>query len=280
MDLLARIAAWLNVPANALGKALLAPIGAMPGWLSVTVISVATGWLLLVVFKYTSNQRAIQRVRNDIKANLLALKLFNDSPSVILQAQGRVLRAAFLLLLHSLVPMLVTLVPVSLLLGQLALWYQSQPLRCGEETLVVVKMDGEADQAGHELSIQPTPAVEVLAGPVQVLSKGEVWWKIRACENGYHRILLHGDGRTFEKELAIGNAFMRSSAVRPGWHWTDILLYPSESPFEPGSLVQTIEVDYPHRLSWTSGTDSWVIYWFVVSMVAAFCLRPFLKVNL
>ena len=35
--------------------------------------------------------------------------------------------------------------------------------------------------------------------------------------------------------------------------------------------VQSIEIEYPLRSSWTSGTDSWVIYWFVVSMIAAFC---------
>ena len=35
MDVLPRIAAWLNIPANALGKLLLAPLSVLPGWLSV-----------------------------------------------------------------------------------------------------------------------------------------------------------------------------------------------------------------------------------------------------
>ena len=279
MDVVARIVTWLNVPANALGRFLLAPIGVLPGWLSVTIVSVVTGWLLLLVFKYTSNQRAIQRVRDDINAHLLALKLFKDSASVIFQAQGRVFRGAFFLLLFAVVPMLVMLVPVSLLLVQLALWYQAQPLTRGEETLVIVKLSGEDELTGHEISIEPTSAVDVVMGPVRVLSQREVWWKIKAREDGYHRVLLHLDGRTFEKELAIGDAFMRLSAARPGWYWKDILLHPCELPFEPGSPIESIEVDYPDRLSWTSGTDSWVIYWFVVSTVAALCFRPFMNVN-
>ena len=88
MDVVARIVAWLNRPANALGRSLLAPIGVLPGWLSATIVSVVTGWLLLLVFKYTSNQRAIRRVRDDISAHLLALKLFKDSTSVILRRRG------------------------------------------------------------------------------------------------------------------------------------------------------------------------------------------------
>ncbi len=91
MNGLARIAAWLNAAADLLGRWLLAPVGVVPGWLSATAIAAVTGVLLLAVFKYTSDQGAIQRVRNDIDAHLLALKLFKDSARVALRAQGRVL---------------------------------------------------------------------------------------------------------------------------------------------------------------------------------------------
>ena len=236
MDVVARIATWLNVPANALGRFLLAPIGLVPGWLSVTIVSVITGGLLLGVYKYTSNQRAIQRVRDDINAHLLALKLFKDSASVILQAQGRVFRGAFFLVLFSVVPMLVMLVPVSLLLVQLALWYQAQPMKRGEETLVTAKLSGEGERDRTRGIDRAALGRRGGDGPrAQLLSQREVWWKIKARENGYHRLLLHVDGRTFEKELAIGDAFMRLSAARPGWYWEDILLHPSEPPFEPGA---------------------------------------------
>jgi len=72
---------------------------------------------------------------------------------------------------------------------------------------------------------------------------------------------------------------MRVSTLRPGWRWSDTLLHPSEKPFGPDSPIQSIEIDYPKRSSWTSGSDSWVIYWFAVSMVAALCFRRLLNVN-
>ncbi len=73
---------------------------------------------------------------------------------------------------------------------------------------------------------------------------------------------------------------MRVSPRRPGWDWYDMLLNPAEPAFALSSPVQSAEIDYPDRPSRTSGTDTWVIYWFAVSMVAAFCVKPFLKVNL
>ncbi len=240
MDLLVQMAAWLNGPANALGRFLLAPVGWLPGWLSATIISAVTGVLLLVIFKYTSNQRAIKRVRDDIKAHLLALKLFKDSTSVTFRAQGRILLGAFRLMVLSIVPMLVMMAPVCLLLGQLALWYQSRPLRVGEEAVVTVKLGGDHELPWPEVRLAPTSAVEV----------------------------------------AVGDGFMRLSAKRPGWSWSDILLHPWERPFRTDSSVESIEIDYPDRVSWTSGTDWWVAYWFVASTVAALCFRPLLNVNI
>ena len=73
---LAQATAWLSAAASFLGGFLLAPFGVVPGWLSATAVAAVTGVLLLVVFKYTSNQAAIKRVRNDINANLLAPQAF------------------------------------------------------------------------------------------------------------------------------------------------------------------------------------------------------------
>ena len=48
--LLAQITAWLNAVMNGLGRGLLAPlIGALPGWLSNTIVAAVTGVLLLIV---------------------------------------------------------------------------------------------------------------------------------------------------------------------------------------------------------------------------------------
>ena len=275
---LAQTAAWLSAAANALARFVLAPVGSVPGWLSATVVAAATGVLLLAVFKYTSAQGAIQRVRNDINANLLALKLFKDSTSVSLRAQGRILRGAFKLFALALVPMLIMALPVTLLLGQLALWYQARPLLVGEESVITLKLNGDASSNWPAVSLKPTDAVEVTVGPVRVQSKREVCWNVKARERGRHKLEFQVDDRIGAKELAIGDGLMRVSTQRPGWDWSAILLNPWEEPFRPDDPVRSIEMVYPERSSWTSGTDTWVIYWFVISMVAALCFRRAMNV--
>ena len=61
---------------------------------------------------------------------------------VAFRAQGRLLVGAFWLFLFGLVPLLVMIVPVTLLLGQMSLWYQQRPLRVGEEAVVTLKLNG------------------------------------------------------------------------------------------------------------------------------------------
>lgn len=280
MSLLAQLIIWINVLTNSLGRFLLAPIAVLDGWLSNTIVSAVAGLVLLIIFKYTSNQSAIGRVRGNIKAHMLALKLFKDSMSVTLQAQGQVFKGALLLLVHAVRPMLVMIIPVALLLSQMGLWYQSRPLMIGEESVVAMKLNGNLEQPWPNIDIEPMPAAEVIMGPVRVLSKREVYWKIKALQNGYHNITFHIDQEQVEKEIVVGEGFMRVSTERPGWRWGDILLHPAEKPFSPDSVVQSINIDYSDRSRQILGIPFWVIYFIVASVVFGLIFKPFLKVRI
>lgn len=280
MNFLAQIIYWLNIPANIAGEFLTAPVSAMPGWFSNMVISGLAGIGLLVLFKYTSNQTAIGRIRDKVNANMLVMKLFKDSMAVTLQAQGRLFRGAFLLLFHAVRPMLVMVVPVCLLLGQLGMWYQFRPLSVGEEAVVSMTLNSKAESPWPQVKIASMPSAEVITGPVKVFSKREIYWKIKASREGYHKIVFQVDDRTVEKTLATGNGFMRVSPKRPGNEWTDILLYPQEKPFEKDSSVYSISIEFPVRQSKTSGTDWWIVYFFVVSMIFALMFKPLFKVRI
>jgi len=280
MGFLAQIIAWLNVPLNAAGKLLTVFVAAVPGWLSITVISAVMGVILLILWKYTSNQDAIGRVKDNIKANLLAMRLFKDSISVTLKAQGRVFKGAVGLLFHAIRPLLVVIVPICLIMAQMALWYQARPLLPGEEALVVMQLNGDVDSAWPDVRIASMPAADVTIDQTRAFIERQIYWKIKARGIGLDNIVFQVAGRQVEKELAIGKGFMRVSLQRPGWHLSDVLLHPSEKPFEPDSVVQSISIKYPDRLSRTSGTGWWLIYFFIASMVFAFIFKPFLNVKI
>ncbi|MHC4741971.1 MAG: hypothetical protein ACYS8Z_08680 [Planctomycetota bacterium] len=280
MSILTTVISWVNMLSNAFGRFCLAPIGVLPGWLSLTVISAAAGYFFLVVFKYTSNQRAIGRVKDDMKAQMLAIKLFKDSISVTLTAQGRLFKGALLLLVHAVVPMMVMILPVSLLLIQMALWYQSRPLLPQEHTVLTVELNGNIDEPWQTVSIEPDPAFDVTLGPVRIHSKRQICWEIRALQNGYSRITLRTGQQQIKKDLAVGGGLMRISSKRPKRRWADMLTHPSEEPFRPDSVVRSVSIQYPNRPASASGADWWLVYFFVASIVFAFILKPLCNVRL
>ena len=280
MGFLVQLITWVNVVTNTIGGLFLAPVASVPGWLSITVISAILGVFLLVIFKYTSNQKAIGQVRDDIKANLLAVKLFKDSFSVTFRSQARVFCASFKLLFYSIVPMLVMIVPVILIMAQMSLWYQARPLLPGDKPVIVkLKFNDNLDIL-PQVVLESLPAARTIIGPVRVFTKKEIFWKIKPIEEGNHNLIFHIGDRRYEKQLAVGEGFMCLSSKRPGADFADILLYPLEKPFTSDSPVHSISIDYPERNSRINGTDWWIAYFFVVSMIFAFMFKPLLKVRI
>jgi hypothetical protein len=278
--MLTSVLSWLNRLATATGDIIMAPAAWLPGWLSITLVALVTGVAMLWIFKYTSNQKAIKRTRDRIKSNLLALSLFKDEMGVSLRCQAALIRDAGVMLLLSLVPMLVMLLPMCLILGQLALWYQKRPLAVGEEAVVTVELASPKGKGTFDVQLVGPASVHASVGPVRVPKKGLVCWNITVSEPGRHDLTFMVDDQPFHKELAVGNGFQPTSIKRPSLSVGDMLLHPREAPFADSSPVRSIEIDFPDRKSWTSGTDWWLVYWFAVSMVAAFAVKPLLNVNI
>ena len=193
---------WMNALAGTVAAAALSPIRWLPGWVSATLIAALTGVAMLFVFKHTSNQPAIRHTRNQIKANLLALSLFKDSLPVSLRAQGRILAAAGRLLTLSVIPLLVMTLPMVLLLGQLSLWYQAQPLPVGADAVVTLRLNPKAEVNMSDVALHTSTAFECTVGPVRG-AENMVCWKIQTRTSGMYRLSLHVAGKTIQ-ELAVG----------------------------------------------------------------------------
>jgi hypothetical protein len=162
----------------------------------------------------------------------------------------------------------------------MGMWYQARPLRPSDEPVMVkLKLNNNLDTF-PQVTLESLPAARAMIGPVRAFSKKEIYWKIKPIEEGNYNLIFHVGDRRYEKQLAIGEGFMRVSPKRPGPDFSDILLYPLEKPFASDSVVYSISIDYPVRDSRISGTDWWIVYFFIASMIFAFLFKPLLKVRI
>jgi len=266
----------LNPICTAIGDAVYAVIGLFPIWLGLTLVSVIAGVLMLLVFRYTSNQEAIGWAKDDIKANLLALKLFKEDLGVTLRAQCRLLWAVGRLQRYMFTPFLIMLLPMLLGLAQMAVRYQWRPLHPGEEAFIKMKL-AEDHTNPRTAELEPGEAVSIEVGSVP--GAGEIAWRVRGRTPGRHALRFRIGDSVVEKELVVGKGFERVSAERPGHRWTAQLLHPVEGRLPADSPVESIVVEYPSRDSYIHGEGWWLLTFFVVSLIAALVLSPVFKVR-
>ena len=279
MESLVHLFSLLNSVANVVGGIFALLMPTLPGWVSNTILSAVMAVPFLVVFKYTSNQSAIGRIKDRIKANMLAMKLYKDEIEVTIYAQCDIMYRAFLLLLNALLPLVVMIVPVMLLLGQMGLWYQARPLAVGDETILSVSILGAVGDAWPDVVLAPNDGVELTIPKTMLDTDREMWWKIKCLNEGTHELVFLVDGEKVTKSLSVGEGIMKVSMKRPSYSMLDLMLHPAETPFTAESKIQSIAVVYPASDAFTCGKDNWVLWFLIVSMIAAFALKPFLGVK-
>ena len=115
---------------------------------------------------------------------------------------------------------------------------------------------------------------------MKVFAENQMLWMIRAIAEGSEPVEFAVDGREVIKSFTVGEGYTRTSVLRPGLAWLDVVMCPAERPFGRDSAVQSISIDYPDRASVISGTDRWAVYFFVVCIIFGFAFMPVFKVKI
>src|SRR5271169_6995236 len=85
----------------------------------VVVLSVVIGLLMIVLFGYTSDQKAIGVAKDQLKAHLLAVRLYRDQLHVVMGSYGKILRGTGRYLKLAFMPLLYVIIPITLLMVQI-----------------------------------------------------------------------------------------------------------------------------------------------------------------
>ena len=262
---------------------ILAPFASLPPIVSLVLVSLVTAVAMLVVFKRTSNQPALESVKRRIHACLFEIRLFNDDLRAILRAQNEILRHNLTYLRLSLAPMVFILPPLALVIAQLQFHYGYEGLRPGTATLLEVDLDPAGGGDGR-----PDAALDVPAGlvaeteAVWVPSQSQLAWRLRAEREGDFELGVRiGDSPPVTKTVRVTPRTLRLSPVRRDGGFVSQLLYPAEPPLPPGTPIRAIHLGYPEREVDVLGVPMhWMIPFFVLSIAFAFALRGVFKVTI
>lgn len=275
----------VNPPLRDVVAAGLRPFAAFPPVVGLVVWSAVFGVLAAIAFRYTSNQRGLKRVAEQLRANLLAMRLFKDDLWVTLRTQAALFRAAGLRLWYSLPPMLVMIIPFGLLITHLAMWYEFRPLAPGEATVVTVKLANDAWPVWKDAALQAPEGIAVETPAVRDSREKAVSWRVRATAPGAHRLRWEVGEQSVEKLISVAGGdpdrvLAPASPVRAGASVGERLLYPLEPGLPADGPVREIVAQMPARdtplLGWSL---PWWLTFLIVTMAAALLVKPLMRVQ-
>jgi uncharacterized membrane protein (DUF106 family) len=291
----------VNAVLRAVFDALLAPFAALPAWVGLTVVSLVVGVIALLVFKQTSNQKALAAVKRQMFAGFFEIRLFNDDFRAILRAQGDILRHNLRYLGLTLVPMAWLLVPLFFVFAQLQFHYGYEGLKLGEPVLLKVELAEDWQQSagavapGHgpadpgtqaerlgsaeadgrpQATLEAPPGIRVEAGPVWIPAQRELAWRIAAEKPGDYQLTLRLGAETVTKAARSSDRMARRSPVRTDTTLWKQLLYPAEPPLPAGSAVAAVHLGYPEA---TVPFLFWDVPWWLVFLILTFVFAYALK---
>ena len=246
--------------------------------LLVLAASLVTGLLIVLIFRYTSDQKAIRRAKYQLQAQLLAVRLFQDQLRVVLRAYLRILLGTLRYVRLTLVSTLVMLVPLVPLMVQLDRYLGWTPLAPGTPFLLKARL---APDALQNADLQLPRGLSQTAIPVHIPAENEVVWRITAEREGSYRADVVVGGERFGKEVIVGDGLTRISAARWRGHFWRRLLESGEASLPEGAPVEAISVTYlPRSLDLAFAEWNWIVVFFLASVASALVFKKVLHIEI
>lgn len=243
----------------------------------VVVLSIVIGLGMVVLFGYTSDQKAIKIAKDRLKAHLLAVRLFRDQLHVVVGSYGRILRGTGHYLRLAFMPLLYVIIPITLLIVQLDRYLGSTPVPVNAPFLLTVQVNRV--DAVEDVALELPPEITMTAPAVHIPSEREVVWRLAGTRDGNYELKITAGGQSAGKVVKVGNELARVSPVRLRGHFWERMLSSAE-PALPDGPVESIAVNYPERNVGAFGYEmNWIWLFFILSMIAGFIFKELLGIQ-
>jgi uncharacterized membrane protein (DUF106 family) len=260
----------------------------------VIVLSVVVGLGMIVLFGYTSDQKAIGIAKDQLKAHLLAVRLYRDQLHVVMGSYGKVLRGTGRYLKLAFKPLLYVIIPITLMIVWLDRSLGLTAIQTNTPFLLTVKISkstgfsqigNEADdtqEAFNDARIELPPEITASAPPVHVSDENEIVWRLQANRDGAFHVKIIANGETVTKTVRVSSQLAQVSPECLRGHFWERMFLSGESALPADGSVDSIAVDYPARnisLGIADYEMNWIWLFFILSMVAGFIFKELLGIE-
>ena len=244
----------------------------------VVALSLLVGLLMVLLFGYTSDQKAIGIAKDQLKAHLLAVRLYRDQIPVVVGSYGKILGGTGRYLKLAFKPLLYVIIPITLLIVQADRYLGAMPVPVNTPFLLMVRASGGD---ANDVALEVPPEIAITAPPVHVAAENDIVWRLVGSKEGKYLVKVTASGQSAEKSVCIGSGLPRISTVRMRDHFWERIFTSAEPALPRNGPIESISIDYPEREIEIAGYGmNWIWLFFILSMVAGFIFKELLGIQI
>jgi len=244
----------------------------------VIVVSLVVGLLMVVLFGYTSDQKAIGVAKDQLKAHLLAVRLYRDQIPVVMGSYGKILRGTGRYLKLAFKPLLYVIIPITLLIVQIDRYLGATPIPPNVPFLLTVHTGSDVL---NDVTLDLPAEIAMTAPPVHVPSTNEIIWRLTGSKEGRYEMKIVAAGQSAAKVVSVGGDLPRISTVRLRGNFWERMFSSAEPALPENSPIESISINYPDRNIEVAGYGmNWIWLFFILSMVAGFVFKELLGIQI
>jgi uncharacterized membrane protein (DUF106 family) len=254
----------------------------------VIALSLIVGLLMVILFGYTSDQKAIGKAKDQLKAHLLAVRLYRDQIPVVMGSYGKILRGTGRYLKLAFKPLLYVIIPITLLMVQVDRYLGATPIPPNAPFLLTVHLAASTTESAstNDATLDLPPEIATTAPPVHVAADNEIVWRLVGSKEGKYEVKVAagqtaGVAATVTKTVCVGTDLPRISTVRLRGHFWQRMFSSAELALPESSPIDSISVNYSDRNIEIAGYGmNWIWLFFILSMIAGFVFKELLGIQI
>jgi uncharacterized membrane protein (DUF106 family) len=177
------------------------PLLRIDALLAIIIISFIISLLIVIIYKWTTDQNLMKSLKDEIKALQAQVKTLKDKPEEALAVQKRAMETNMKYMMQSLKPTLVTFIPIILIFGWLSGHLAFDPLLPGSEFTATLDL---VDDLVGNISVVTPKGITVIGDASRNITDGVAVFTFTG-DSGKYVLTFDVVDQGFSKEVIISD---------------------------------------------------------------------------
>lgn len=180
---------------------ILNPLLQLPVLWSIILLSFIIALIISVIYKFTTDQDLMKRLKGEMKEFQKEMKELKDHPEKMMEVQKKAMQTNMKYMMQSMKSTLFTFLPIIIIFGWMNAHLAYEPITPGEDFTTTVEFE-EGVQGQVELSVFPGD-LEIQGDAIKQIQGREVSWLLQG-DKGEYQLEYKLDGEeVYKREVLI-----------------------------------------------------------------------------